>query len=580
MRKMEIFKLFGSIFVDTTEADEKIEQTGKKSEGLGTKLGNVAKTAAKWGLTIGTAAVTAATAIGGMAINTAKNLDEAVDSYVVATGSAKEATGEYEEVLKNIYKNNYGEDFQDIADAMAQVKTQIGDVNNADLQSITENALTLRDTFGYEVNESVRAAKMLMDQWGLSADEAFNLIAQGAQQGLDKNGDLLDSINEYSVHFKQIGLDSTDMFNTFKSGAESGAFSIDKIGDAIKEMGIRIKDGSATESLQAMKLDAQELERAFAEGGEKGAVAFNQIVEGLKNIQDPLKQNQAGVAIFGTMWEDLGAEAVFAMTSYGDQFNETLDTMNQIKEIRYDNLSDMLEGLKRNVEMLLLPLGNALMPILQQIIQIIMDNMPMIEGIFSQMTPIITNLFSQLLPPLMQLMQSIMPTLTGLLQQLIPFISQVLEQLLPPLVELLNMILPPVMQIIEQVLPILMQLLQPVLQLLQPLIQLLQPIIDLLMTILQPLLQLINFIIPPLTSLITGLINLTLKPLQNTFSSLANVLGGAFKNSFGDISRYVEAAKRVFQTILDFVKNVFTGNWSGAWENIKSIFRKYYFGIW
>ena len=124
---MEIFKLFGSIFVDTTEADEKIEKTGKKSEGLGTKLGNVAKTAGKWALGLGAAAVTAATAIGGMAINTAKDVDSAIDSYIAATGTATEATGQYEEVLKNIYKNNYGEDFQDIADSMAQVKTQLGE---------------------------------------------------------------------------------------------------------------------------------------------------------------------------------------------------------------------------------------------------------------------------------------------------------------------------------------------------------------------------------------------------------------------------------------------------------------------
>ena len=91
---MEIFKLFGSIFVDTTEADEKIEQTGKKSEGLGTKLGSVAKTAGKWALGLGAAAVTAATAIGGMAINTAKDVDAAMDSYIAATGTAVEAPGQ------------------------------------------------------------------------------------------------------------------------------------------------------------------------------------------------------------------------------------------------------------------------------------------------------------------------------------------------------------------------------------------------------------------------------------------------------------------------------------------------------
>lgn len=532
----------------------------------------VAKTAAKWGAIIGTAAITAATAIGGMAVNTATDIDKAMNSYITSTGIAKEATDEYEEVLKNIYKNNYGEDFQDIADSMAQVKTQIGEINKLDLQNITEDALALRDTFGFEVNESVRAAKMLMDQFGISSKEAYNLITQGAQQGLDKNGDLLDSINEYSVHFKQLGLNATDMFNTFKQGAESGAFSIDKVGDAIKEMGIRMKDGSATDTLKSMKLDTDELTKAFGEGGERASWAFGEVVEGLKNIEDPIEQNTAGVSIFGTMWEDLGKDAVLAMTSYGEAFDETIDTMNQLKEVKYDNLSDMFEGLKRNVEMLLLPLGNALMPILKQVIQLIMDNMPAIEGVINQLSPIITNLFTQLLPPLMELMQSIMPTIFNLLQQLIPFISQILETILPVLVELINMLLPPIMQIVEAVLPIIIQLLQPILALLQPLIDLLQPIIDLFMTLLQPLLELINMILPPIISLFTMIIDTVLPPLQAALSIVADVLSGVFKEAFDAIKPVLENIIGVFKNIIDFVRNVFTGNWSAAWENVKNIF--------
>lgn len=542
-------------------------------------FGNVAKTAAKWGIGIATAAVTAATAIGGMAVNTTQEINKATDSFIVATGSATEKTEEYNEVLSNIYKNNYGEDFQDIADSMAQVKTQLGEIDNTELQNVTENALALRDTFGYEVNESVRAAKMMMDQWGLSSEEAYNLIAQGAQQGLDKNGDLLDSINEYSVHFNQIGLDATDMFNIFKAGAENGAFSIDKIGDAIKEMGIRMKDGSATDALKSINLNAKELEQAFAEGGEKGSQAFFKIADGLAGIQDPLKQNEVGVAIFGTMWEDLGAEAVLAMTQSGDQFNELIDTMGQVKEIKYDNLSDMFEALKRNVEMLTLPLGNALMPILQQIIQFIMDNMPAVEAVFEQITPVITQLFEQLLPPLMNLMQSIMPIIFDLLQQIVPFISEIVQTILPVVVELINMILPPIMQIVQAVLPILIQLLEPVLQLLEPLIQLLQPIIELFMQLLQPLLELINMILPPLTNLFSNIIQTILPSLQLWLGIVASYLGGAFTSALESIKTHVEVVKNIFQNIIDFIKNVFTGNWKGAWENVKNIFSNIVTGL-
>ena len=474
---MEIFKLFGSIFVDTTEADENIEKTGKKSEGLAGKLGGIAKSAGKWALGIGAATVTVASSIGGMAVSTAQDIDKAVDSYIVATGGAQESTEQYQKVLENIYKNNYGEDFQDIADSMAQVKQQLGDISDEELQNVTEDALALRDSFDFEVNESVRAAKMLMDQFGLSSEEAYNLIAQGAQQGLDKNGDLLDSINEYSVHFKNAGLNATDMFNTFKSGAESGAFSIDKIGDSIKEMGIRMKDGTANEALTTMKLDADEITSAFAEGGERASWAFGEVINGLNNIQDPLQQNQAGVQLFGTMWEDLGAEAVLAMTQYGDQFNETIDTMDQLKEVKYDNLTDMWEALRRNVEMLVLPLGNSLMPILTQVIQLIVDNMPTIQGMIEQIAPVISSMFTQLLPPLMELIQSIMPALLQSIQQLLPFFTQIIQTILPVFVQLIQMLLPPIVQIVQAVLPILIQLLQPILSLLQPLINLLRPII-------------------------------------------------------------------------------------------------------
>lgn len=576
---MEIFKLFGSIFVDTTEADKNIENTGKKSEGLGAKLSSVAKTAGKWALGIGTAAVTVASSIGGMAVSTAQDIDKAVDSYVVATGSAVESTDEYQKVLENIYKNNYGEDFQDIADSMAQVSNQMGELNDTDLQNITENALALRDTFGYDVQESVRAAKMMMDQFGLTSDEAFNLISQGAQQGLDKNGDLLDSINEYSVHFKQAGFEASDMFNVFKSGAENGAFSIDKIGDAVKEMGIRLKDGTANEALTQMGLDANKITEAFAKGGDEANTAFIEIAKGLNNIQDPLTQNQIGVQLFGTMWEDLGADAVTAMTLYGDQFNETIDTMNQVKEIKYDNLSDMFEALKRNVEMLVLPLGNSLMPILEQVIGLLNDNMPAIQGLIEQITPIITDLFTQLLPPLMDLGQTLMPIIMQLLQRLIPFITQIIQTILPVLVQLLQTLLPPIMQIVQAVLPILIQLLQPILQLLQPIINLLQPIITLVMSLLEPLLSLINTILPPLISLFTLIIDAILPSLQAGFNAVASVLSGAFSGAFSTIQSIVSGVMNVLQNIIDFIRNVFTGNWEGAWQNVRNIFSNIISGI-
>lgn len=185
---------------------------------------------------------------------------------------------------------------------------------------------------------------MLMDQFGISGDEAFNLIAQGAQNGLDKNGDLLDSINEYSVHFKSLGLDAEDMFNSLANGAESGTFSVDKLGDAVKEFGIRVKDGTANDAFKQLGLDADATAAAFARGGDEASAAFAAVTDALFAMEDPLAQNALGVQMFGTMWEDLGAEGVKALTNLNGEISNTTDALGAINEVNVPSTLEATSG--------------------------------------------------------------------------------------------------------------------------------------------------------------------------------------------------------------------------------------------
>lgn len=61
---------------------------------------------------------------------------------------------------------------------------------------------------------------------------------------------MLDTINEYSVHFEQAGFSAEEMFNMLQNGTEAGTFSVDKLGDAVKEFGIRMKDGTADDAIK------------------------------------------------------------------------------------------------------------------------------------------------------------------------------------------------------------------------------------------------------------------------------------------------------------------------------------------
>ena len=384
--------------------------------------------------------------VGTLAVGAANDSKSAINDFLASTGIAAEQTitnvsdgtetvidntEKYQSVLEDIYKNNYGDSFGDIGSAMSDVVKQMGILDETSLQNVTESAFALRDTFGYEIPESTRAAKAMMDNFGISGEDAMNLIASGAQNGLDYSGELLDSISEYSVQFGKMGLDAEDMFAIFQTGAESGAFNLDKVGDAVKEMSIRVVDGSDTtrEGFELIGLNADEMAAKFAAGGETAKEAFNETIDAIAAMEDPLAQNQAGVDLMGTMWEDLGADAVTALADIQDSSYGTSEAMEQIKDVKYDDLGSQFEELKRNVETAIIPIGESLMPLLMDLGE---NVLPLVTDVLAPLL----DLFSQLLSPIISLIGTALAPLIDIFILLIntaiqPLISVIQNFLVP-----------------------------------------------------------------------------------------------------------------------------------------------------
>ena len=85
--------------------------------------------------------------------------NKAMNQLAASTGATGEELESLKDVAKGVFANNYGESYDDVADAVANVKKQLGDLPVDQLQTITESAFALSDTFGYDVAESTRAAK-------------------------------------------------------------------------------------------------------------------------------------------------------------------------------------------------------------------------------------------------------------------------------------------------------------------------------------------------------------------------------------------------------------------------------------
>ena len=578
---------------ENEKQEESDKDSYKKREESVKEHGSTLKSIASGAATaIGTGMLAAGTTIadiGIMAVNSANDMDKAMNQYLASTGKGAEEAERYKKVMEDIYTNNYGDSFEDIGKAMSNVIKNLGDLDDTTLQEVTESAFALRDTFGYEIPESTRAAKAMMDNFGISGEQAMNLIAAGAQNGLDYSGELLDGISEYSVQFAKVGLDADDMFKIFQKGAESGAFNLDKVGDAVKEMAIRVVNGSDTtaEGFKAISLNADEMSAKFAAGGESAKEAFNQTIDALAAMEDPLAQNQAGVALFGTMWENLGPEAVTALADIEEGAYDTAGAMASIKDIKYDDIGSVFEGLKRSLEVLIVPLGEQLIPLLADLIDNVLPLLeealpPVIDAVsewisammpaIEEVLPTLMDAIGQLGEPLMQIAEEVFPILADTFNEVLPQLAELAAEVLPVIAEFLGTLLPPLAEIISTLLPPLVELMSALMPIFETVITLLEPILDLFTSLLDPIVNLITSGITPLVNALSPLIELIVEYLIPQIQILSSVVSSFFSGILGTVTDVIGNITNILRDIIDFIKNVFTGNWQGAWQNIVDIF--------
>jgi len=361
----------------------------------------------------------------GAALRATDEYNTAMKQLQASTGLSTNEMEEMKEISKNLYNENLGEDWNDLAESISTVKS-VTDLSKESLEEASKYAVMYRDVFGEEVSQSIKASDTMMKQFGITAQNSYNLLAQGAQDGLNKSDELLDSANEYAVYFKTLGFSANEMFDVFGAGLKNGAFNLDKIGDLVKEFGIRIKDGSESttdalsylfqadgfdnyiaklqkggsstqefmelaskvgrENAAALLTDLNKTgaasEKAYKDieytmggagqflddlssGAIQGKDAFNQVIQKIKEIDDPMTQSQMAIALFGTQAEDLEMKTVLSLGNVKNAFDMTKNTMEEIGAIKYDTVGNAIKGIGRQFETgLLIPLGEKVLPYL------------------------------------------------------------------------------------------------------------------------------------------------------------------------------------------------------------------------
>ena len=378
--------------LDTVDDGQAIKNLIQDLKEAGTQTDNTAEQLDEMGKTLSAGALMeAADQLSGLGDKITELGDKAKDAFLETQDATVKAstyfgeTGKTAEetagVIKDVYAEGVGDSMDSVSNAVITVKKNLKDLDETTLTHLTEQAITLDELYGIDMNETLRGVNSLMEQYGLTAQQAMDYIVKGTQNGLDKTNELGDNLSEYSGKFAQAGYSAQEYFQLLQNGLDNGAYNLDKVNDAINEVTTRLVDGTIADSLS--KIDektgevqagtggwSKEVEDVFKQWQQGGATQKDVIdaivtdIQNTENQQDKL--NKAALA-FGTMAEDGNAKFIESLTTVGDTYDDVAGSAeNMFDQSTTD--SQTFEASMRQLEQSLIPLGEALMNLANNII--------------------------------------------------------------------------------------------------------------------------------------------------------------------------------------------------------------------
>lgn len=527
-------------------------------------------------------------AVGGMAlaiktgVNQATELDDAMAKFQAQTGASSNEMSKFKNIARDVWSNNFGEDISDVADMMARVKQQMQGISDVDLKNVTEDLLTLRDTFGMDENETLRGAQQLMKQFGITSQEAFDLMATGAQNGLNKSDELGDNIAEYSGKFKQAGYSADEYFQLMQNGLDGGAYNLDKVNDAINEVTTRLVDGNIEGALDSFDTKTQDVFKAWQEGRKTQKDVVNAIVEDISRTTNQQEKLNKTATAFGTMGEDFNAGFIESLTTVGNKYKDVEGAMDKVKDIANGGLKNALSGLGRTFLNSFTPIGEAITPILAGIIGLITVAIQGVQQGFAKVGDVISSVLSKIdTSGITKLTNQVSEVLAPALDEVRKAIDEMKVALEPIAKEILGKIGNAIQNVVNQAQKILSVVGPPILAIIKKIIQTVIGMIPVITSILQIVESVVSGIISFITMVVTyvgtaiatilGFIMPIVQIVATIVANIWSVILTVAQNIWSKVSEVVTAiigfVSNLFKTVSDIINNI----WSKIQDSMNKV---------
>lgn len=507
---VEIFKLFGSIFVNNDEANKSIAKTDKKASGVASTLGKGVKTAAKWSAAIVGGASAAAGGLMKMAQSSASTADT-VDKMSQKIGVSRKAYQELDFIC-----SQSGTSVDKLQGGMKSLRSAMGNDKNAEIFQNLGVAIT-------DAEGKMKSSEQVM--WD----------TMNALQGVT------DENEKAALAQKLFGKAGSELMPLLNGQAGS----IDEMKKKAHELGLVMSD-ELIDSGVGLTDSLDQTKRAFSAIITQLGAAFMPIVKKVSDhLQKAMPYIQKAVEKLSPVISDFFEKILPPLFELGKTlFPVIMNAFEQILPVFQELVTTLLP--------IIIDVINQLAPLFAQIIQqilpifleLIQQLAPFIAQIVQQILPLFVQLIQLILPFFVKLVETVLPVILELIQKLLPFIIQIINTVLPILIDLFGKLLPPIIQLVEQVLPVFQQIFEAIMPLLNLLCETILPILATLLEALSPIIQL-----------------------------LAELFSGALGDAIKSITTLLQPFFDILNGLIKFIDGVFKGDWEKVWEGIVGIFK-------
>ena len=320
------------------------------------------------------------TGIGAAAVDMAKQVDDSMVKVKNSLDVDEKGAKVVNDQIRDVYKAGYGEDMGEVSDTVITLKQQV-DIDDKQVADTTKKLMAVSQTVQEDPAEVIRAMKVLMEEYDLSAEQALDQIATANKMGLNYSHELVDNTAEYARYYKDQGYTVEEMWQRLANMKDAGAYNLDKSNDAVKEFTLRNKEWSEDQAAAFKQLgpEVESLWGAYLRGEVPMKDVQNAAIESLKKIDDATLRNEIGVQLWGTQWEDNGEKVVLAGNDATNAIKDTDGAADETAKNIEESFGNRVKTAFREAQDALLPLGEKLLEITEDILPKFKASVPKIE---------------------------------------------------------------------------------------------------------------------------------------------------------------------------------------------------------